>query len=96
MSTSSIRNSGSQRFAEAFPEIELEWLDAEGEDVLELVGSGRAALGLLPGRSAIRMAWWHGRWPTTANCRCMWRATIRWPAPAVAPPHSWRGIGRCA
>ncbi|MCB7147510.1 LysR family transcriptional regulator [Stenotrophomonas maltophilia] len=37
-----------QRFAEAFPEIELEWLDAEGEDVLELVGSGRAALGLLP------------------------------------------------
>jgi DNA-binding transcriptional LysR family regulator len=37
-----------QRFAEAFPEIELEWLDAEGDDVLELVGSGRAALGLLP------------------------------------------------
>lgn len=37
-----------QRFAEAFPEIELEWLDAEGEDVLDLVGSGRAGLGLLP------------------------------------------------
>ncbi len=37
-----------QCFAEAFPEIELEWLDAEGDDVLELVGSGRAALGLLP------------------------------------------------
>lgn len=37
-----------QRFAEAFPEIELEWLDAEGHDVLELVGSGRAGLGLLP------------------------------------------------
>ena len=37
-----------QRFAEAFPEIELEWLDAEGEDVLELVSNGRAALGLLP------------------------------------------------
>ena len=29
-----------QRFAEAFPEIELEWLDAEGEDVLELVARG--------------------------------------------------------
>lgn len=37
-----------QRFAEVFPEIELEWLDAEGEDVLELVCSGRAGLGLLP------------------------------------------------
>ncbi|HIE5096498.1 LysR family transcriptional regulator [Stenotrophomonas maltophilia] len=37
-----------QRFAEAFPEIELEWLDAEGEDVLDLVCSGRARLGLLP------------------------------------------------
>ena len=29
-------------------EIELEWLDAEGRDVLERVGSGRAGLGLLP------------------------------------------------
>jgi len=37
-----------QRFAEAFPEIELEWLDAEGRDVLELVDAGRAGLGLLP------------------------------------------------
>jgi len=37
-----------QRFAEAFPEIELEWLDAEGRDVLELVDGGRAGLGLLP------------------------------------------------
>ncbi len=63
-----------QRFAEAFPEIELEWLDAEGEDVLELVGSGRRA-GLLPRQESYRMVWWHGRWPITANCRCMWRAT---------------------
>ena len=37
-----------QRFADAFPEIELEWLDAEGRDVLELVDGGRAGLGLLP------------------------------------------------
>ncbi|MET3152926.1 UNVERIFIED_ORG: DNA-binding transcriptional LysR family regulator [Stenotrophomonas geniculata] len=37
-----------QLFAEAFPEIELEWLDAEGRDVLELVDAGRAGLGLLP------------------------------------------------
>ncbi len=42
--------SGAARVAalcRSVPEIELEWLDAEGEDVLELVGSGRAA-GLLP------------------------------------------------
>ena len=84
-----------QRFAEAFPEIELEWLDAEGEDVLELVGSGRAALGLLPRRKATRTVWWHGRWPITANCRCMWRATMRWPTPAVAQLPSWHGTGRC-
>lgn len=37
-----------QRFAEAFPEVELEWLDAEGHDVLEIVTSARADLGLLP------------------------------------------------
>ncbi|AWH46242.1 LysR family transcriptional regulator [Stenotrophomonas sp. ZAC14A_NAIMI4_1] len=37
-----------QRFAEAFPEVELEWLDAEGRDVLEIVASARADLGLLP------------------------------------------------
>ncbi|WP_313435694.1 LysR family transcriptional regulator [Stenotrophomonas sp.] len=37
-----------QRFADAFADVELEWLDAEGHDVLELVGNGRAALGLLP------------------------------------------------
>jgi len=37
-----------QRFAEAFPEVELEWLDAEGHDVLEIVASARADLGLLP------------------------------------------------
>ena len=44
-----------QRFAEAFPEIELEWLDAEGDDVLELVGSGAAAA-CCRNRKAIRMA----------------------------------------
>ncbi|AWH53679.1 LysR family transcriptional regulator [Stenotrophomonas sp. ESTM1D_MKCIP4_1] len=37
-----------QRFAEAFPDVTLEWLDAEGRDVLEIVASGRAHLGLLP------------------------------------------------
>ena len=37
-----------QRFAEAFPDVELEWIDAEGIDVLALVSGGRAALGLLP------------------------------------------------
>jgi len=37
-----------QRFAEAFPEVELEWLDAEAHDVLEIVASARADLGLLP------------------------------------------------
>jgi len=37
-----------QRFAEAFPEIELEWLDAEGSDVLDVVQRGRAHLGLVP------------------------------------------------
>ncbi|KAF1016815.1 MAG: HTH-type transcriptional activator AllS [Stenotrophomonas maltophilia] len=37
-----------QRFAEQFPDIALEWLDAEGQDVLDSVASGRAALGLLP------------------------------------------------
>ncbi|WMJ69479.1 LysR family transcriptional regulator [Stenotrophomonas sp. 24(2023)] len=37
-----------QRFAERFPDIALEWLDAEGHDVLRSVLDGRADLGLLP------------------------------------------------
>ena len=41
-----------QRFADAFPDVELEWLDAEGHDVLAQVVSGRAGLGLLPRQEA--------------------------------------------
>ncbi|MCF7750184.1 LysR family transcriptional regulator [Bacillus subtilis subsp. subtilis] len=37
-----------RRFEQRFPDIELEWLDAEGDDVLEVVQRGRAHLGLLP------------------------------------------------
>lgn len=37
-----------QRFEQRFPDIELEWLDAEGSDVLDVVQRGRAHLGLLP------------------------------------------------
>lgn len=36
------------RFEQRFPDIELEWLDAEGDDVLDVVMHGRAQLGLLP------------------------------------------------
>ena len=85
-----------QRFAEAFPEIELEWLDAEGRTCWNWSAVVAPGWACCPGRSAIPMDWWRDRWPTTANCRCTWRATIRWPAPGVAPPHNWHGIGRCA
>src|SRR5699024_4539586 len=34
-------------FASTYPEVELEWVDAEGEDVIGLVLSGRAHVGLL-------------------------------------------------
>lgn len=37
-----------QRFEQRFPDIELEWLDAEGSDVLDVVQRGRAHLGLVP------------------------------------------------
>jgi len=36
------------RFEQRFPDIELEWLDAEGSDVLDVVQRGRAHLGLVP------------------------------------------------
>jgi DNA-binding transcriptional LysR family regulator len=41
-----------RRFEQRFPDIELEWLDAEGEDVLDAVQRGRAHLGLLPQQAA--------------------------------------------
>lgn len=37
-----------RRFEQRFPDIELEWLDAEGSDVLDVVQRGRAHLGLIP------------------------------------------------
>ena len=37
-----------RRFEQRFPDIELEWLDAEGDDVVEVVQRGRAHLGLVP------------------------------------------------
>ncbi len=37
-----------RRFEQRFPDIELEWLDAEGDDVLDVVQRGRAQLGLVP------------------------------------------------
>jgi DNA-binding transcriptional LysR family regulator len=41
-----------RRFEQRFPDIELEWLDAEGSDVLEVVQRGRAHLGLMPHQPA--------------------------------------------
>lgn len=41
-----------RRFEQRFPDIELEWLDAEGTDVLEVVQRGRAHLGLIPHQPA--------------------------------------------
>lgn len=37
-----------RRFDARFPDVELEWLDAEGGDVLDTVRRGRAHLGLIP------------------------------------------------
>ncbi|MER2178570.1 MAG: substrate-binding domain-containing protein, partial [Stenotrophomonas maltophilia] len=39
-------------FEQRFPDLELEWLDAEGSDVLDVVQRGRAHLGLIPHQSA--------------------------------------------
>ena len=41
-----------RRFEQRFPDIELEWLDAEGSDVLDVVQRGRAHLGLMPHQPA--------------------------------------------
>lgn len=41
-----------RRFEQRFPDIDLEWLDAEGSDVLEVVQRGRAHLGLIPHQPA--------------------------------------------
>lgn len=38
------------QFAERFPHTELEWLDAEGDDVMDYILSGRAQLGLMSRR----------------------------------------------
>jgi len=41
-----------RRFEQRFPDIELEWLDAEGSDVLDVVQRGRAHLALIPHQPA--------------------------------------------